>query len=73
MIETEFLWLTVNLHFGVVPGKSSIFQERRDGEHEEVAIYTVDQRIPNVRELWEQLRCEAIRGYQVRGKILFSP
>ena len=42
-------------------------------EHEEVAIYTVDQRIPNVRELWEQLRCEAIRGYQVRGKILFSP
>ena len=35
MIETEFLWLTVNLHFGVVPGKSSIFQERRDGEHED--------------------------------------
>ena len=38
-------------------------------EHEEVAIYTVNQRIPNVRELREQLRCEAIRGYQVRGKI----
>ena len=37
-------------------------------EHEEVAIYTVNQRIPNVRELREQLRCEAIRGYQVRGK-----
>ena len=35
-------------------------------EHEEVAIYTVNQRIPNVRELREQLRCEAIRGYQVR-------
>ena len=42
-------------------------------EHEEVAIYTVDQRIPNVRELWEQLRCEAIRGYQVRGKKPFVP
>ena len=27
-------------------------------EHEEVAIYTVNQRIPNVRELREQLRCE---------------
>ena len=37
-------------------------------EHEEVAIYTVNQRIPNVRELREQLRCEVIRGYQVRGK-----
>ena len=37
-------------------------------EHEEVAIYTVNQWIPNVRELREQLRCEAIRGYQVRGK-----
>ena len=42
-------------------------------EHEEVAIYTVNQWIPNVRELREQLRCEAIRGYQVRGKILFVP
>ena len=42
-------------------------------EHEEVAIYTVNQRIPNVRELREQLRCEAIRGYQVRGKIPFDP
>ena len=35
-------------------------------EHEKVAIYMVNQRIPNVRELREQLRCEAIRGYQVR-------
>ena len=35
-------------------------------EHEEVAIYAVNQRISNVRELREQLRCEAIRGYQVR-------
>ena len=42
-------------------------------EHEEVAIYAVNQRISNVRELREQLRCEAIRGYQVRGKILFAP
>ena len=42
-------------------------------EHEEVAIYTVNQRIPNVRELREQLRCGAIRGYQVRGKIPFAP
>ena len=42
-------------------------------EHEEVVIYTVNQRIPNVRELREQLRCEAIRGYQVRGKIPFDP
>ena len=42
-------------------------------EHEEVAIYMVSQRISNVRELREQLRCEAIRGYQVRGKIPFDP
>ena len=42
-------------------------------EHEEVAIYAVNQRIPNVRELREQLRCGAIRGYQVRGKIPFAP
>ena len=42
-------------------------------EHEEVAIYAVNQRISNVRELREQLRCEAIRGYQVRGKIPFDP
>ena len=42
-------------------------------EHEEVAIYTVNQWIPNVRELREQLRCEAIRGYQVRGKKPFVP
>ena len=42
-------------------------------EHEEVAIYIVNQRIPHVRELREQLCCEAIRGYQVRGKIPFAP
>ena len=42
-------------------------------EHEEVAIYAVNQRIPNVRELREQLRCGAIRGYQARGKIPFEP
>ena len=42
-------------------------------EHEEVAIYTVNQQIPNVRELREQLCCEAIRRYQVRGKIPFDP
>ena len=42
-------------------------------EHEEVAIYAVNQRIPNVRELREQLRCGAIRRYQVRGKIPFDP
>ncbi len=40
-------------------------------EHEEVAIYVVNQRIPNVRELREQLCCGAIRGYHVRGKIKF--
>ena len=42
-------------------------------EHEEVAIYAVNQRIPNVRELREQIRWVAIRGYQVRGKIPFDP
>ena len=42
-------------------------------EHEEVAIYAVNQRIPNVRELREQLRCGAIRGYQVRVKRYFDP
>ena len=42
-------------------------------EHEEVAIYVVNQRIPNVRELRELLRSGAIRGYQVRGKIFFAP
>ena len=42
-------------------------------EHEEVAIYIVNQRIPHVRELREQLCCEAIRGYQVRGKKPFVP
>ena len=42
-------------------------------EHEEVVIYTVNQWIPNVRKLREQLRCEAIRGYQVRGKKPFVP
>ena len=42
-------------------------------EHEEVAIYIVNQRIPNVRELREQLCCGAIRRYQARGKIPFDP
>ena len=42
-------------------------------EHEEVAIYVVNQRIPNVRELRELLCSGAIRGYQVRGKRLFDP
>ena len=42
-------------------------------EHEEVAIYAVNRRIPNVRELREQLRSGAIRRYQVRGKIPFDP
>ena len=37
-------------------------------EHEKVAIYAVNQRIPHVRELREQLCCEAIRRYQVRVK-----
>ena len=42
-------------------------------EHEEVAIYVVNQRIPNVRELRELLCSGAIRGYQVRGKRPFDP
>ena len=42
-------------------------------EHEEVAIYVVNQRIPNVRELRELLCSGAIRGYQVRGKRPFAP
>ena len=42
-------------------------------EHEVVAIYAVNQRIPNVRELREQLCCGAIRRYQVRGKRPFDP
>ena len=42
-------------------------------EHEEVAIYIVNQRIPNVRELRELLCSGAIRGYQVRGKRPFDP
>ena len=42
-------------------------------KYEEVAIYAVNQRIPNVRELREQLCCEAIRRYQVRGKKPFAP
>ena len=41
-------------------------------EHEEVAIYVVNQRIPNVRELRELLCSGAIRGYQVRGKRPFA-
>ena len=42
-------------------------------EHKEVAIYVVNQRIPNVRELRELLCSGAIRGYQVRGKRPFDP
>ncbi len=42
-------------------------------KHEKVAIYVVNQRISNVRELRELLRSGAIRGYQVRGKIPFDP
>ena len=41
-------------------------------EHEEVAIYVVNQRIPNVRELREQFCCGAIRRYRVSVKILFD-
>ena len=41
-------------------------------EHEEVAIYAVNQRIPNVRELREQLCCGAIRRYQMSGKRPFA-
>jgi len=33
-------------------------------EHEEAAIYVVNQQIPNVQELQEQLCWVAIRGYQ---------
>ena len=42
-------------------------------EHEEVAIYVVNQRIPNVRELRELLCSGAIRGYRVRVKSPFAP
>ena len=42
-------------------------------EHEEVTIYAVNQRIPNVRELRELLRNGAIRRYQVMGKRPFDP
>ena len=42
-------------------------------EHEEVAIYAVNQRIPNVRELRELLCSGVIREYQVRDKIHFDP
>lgn len=38
-------------------------------KHEEVAIYVVNQRIPNVLELRELLCSGAIRGYQVKVKI----
>ena len=42
-------------------------------EHEKVAIYAVNQRIPNVRELREQFRCGAV-GVDIRsGKIPFDP
>ena len=42
-------------------------------EHEEAAIYVVNQRIPNVRELRELLCSGAICGYQVRCKRSFGP
>ena len=41
-------------------------------EHEEVAIYTVNQRIPNVRELREQLRCEQFVDIKL-GQKTFCP
>ena len=41
-------------------------------EHEEVAIYTVNQRIPNVRELREQLRCEQFVDIKLGAKNLLS-
>ena len=42
-------------------------------KHEEAAIYSVNQRIPNVLELRELFYSGAIRGYQMRGKIPFAP
>ena len=42
-------------------------------KHEEAAIYAVNQRILNVLELRELFYSGAIRGYQMRGKILFDP
>ena len=42
-------------------------------KHEKIAIYAVNQWISNVWELWKLLCSGAIRGYQVRGKILFDP
>ena len=42
-------------------------------KHEEAAIYAVNQRIPNVLELRELFYSGAIRGYQMRGKMLFDP
>ena len=41
-------------------------------EHEEVAIYTVNQWIPNVRELREQLRCEQFVDIKLGAKNLLS-
>ena len=37
-------------------------------EHEEAAIYVVNQRIPNVRELWELLCSGAIRDIKLGAK-----
>ena len=42
-------------------------------KHEKAAIYVVNQRISNVGELRELLCSEAIRRYQVRGKMPFDP
>ena len=42
-------------------------------EHEEVAIYVVNQRIPNVRELRELLCSGAIRRHQLGAKDLLTP
>ena len=42
-------------------------------EHKEVAIYVVNQRIPNVRELRELLRSGAIRRHQLGAKDLLTP
>ena len=42
-------------------------------EHKEVAIYVVNQRIPNVRELRELLRSGAIRRHQLGAKGILTP
>ena len=42
-------------------------------KHEKVAIYAVNQRIPNVRELRELLCSGAIRRHQLGAKDLLTP